>query len=103
MTEKAAHTPGPWRINRSGETEQYPALVVSDGKPTGYVCSIPPKHESAEANARLIAAAPKMLDTLKKLLAAEDFAASQGVTIDDHVRQHERRDLIASAIDEATD
>lgn len=63
-TSKAAHTPGPWTVERLGEGHQ----IVQK---TGYViCAISPiisLRKDHPANARLIAAAPEMLEALKQL------------------------------------
>ena len=62
------HTPGPWRASELG--------VLSD-KLTSYgnwyVCSlIDPDNEEHKANARLIAAAPELLESLEDLLSNLD-------------------------------
>ncbi len=61
------HTPAPWVIARAGEANPKPCGIRSEGKPTGMICHIPTEHESAEANARLIAAAPELLAALREL------------------------------------
>ena len=56
------HTPGPWEVGINA------VITTSDGtKVASAVCAIAPPPEFAEvaANARLIAAAPEMLETLK--------------------------------------
>ena len=63
------HTPGPWRRNVEGRNEDA-WRVVSESKATGYIAFIPPQHENAEANSRLIAAAPSLLEALKNTLDA---------------------------------
>ena len=57
----AKHTPGPWRQNEHGNLVCYP-----DGLEVGILSSQLPKEER-EANARLIAAAPDLLDSLQHL------------------------------------
>ena len=58
------HTPGPWNVGHedenTGEIE-----VISDGRP--YVCLVLPGaiDEVTPANARLIAAAPELLEALQ--------------------------------------
>jgi len=81
---EAKHTPGPWyvRTNRHPET---------DGRPWGWLDAKPPgsgqnaipgvsvtwtRGERSEANARLIAAAPDMLEKLQyavEILSAEGY------------------------------
>jgi hypothetical protein len=58
------HTPGPWRRNVAGHNEDS-WRIVSESKATGYIAFIPPEHEDAEANSRLIAAAPDLLAALR--------------------------------------
>jgi hypothetical protein len=60
--ENTNHTPGPWFANRTAPCWE----VRGGGKPLAYL----PKHSAEIANARLIAAAPEMLE---KLEAAEPF------------------------------
>jgi len=69
------HTEGPWRVERSGDGVE----IVSDETPSG-VAELATVHSSAEyagtlpveANARLMAAAPQLLEAL--------VAASEHVT-----------------------
>lgn len=65
---KMAHTPGPWaHINPDGFTVRHPQ-VYSD---TGPVCNATwlgdGRIDELRANARLIAAAPELLDALMEL------------------------------------
>lgn len=66
----SAHTPGPWRANSSWIEAPQMALRVAavDWPKRG---TAPKSKEEAEANARLIAAAPEMLEALKGI---EHFA-----------------------------
>lgn len=64
----SAHTPGPWPLKPTGDGKRF---IVGEGLvegPNGYdvaeVYSDDCDQEEAEANARLIAAAPDMLDAL---------------------------------------
>ena len=62
----AKHAPGPW-------TAQRLAIVASDRSFVGRVypwCADPQDAECAEANARLIAAAPELLEALEETLTA---------------------------------
>lgn len=76
MTSK--WTPGPWQVASGGvvETKGGGSCIAwvrakdSSGKPNHY-----PEPGSAEANARLIAAAPELADALRALvLSVETFA-----------------------------
>lgn len=71
----AGHTPGPWRIVPYGDGD---ALVIHDARGDWRVCFMATPGstgcmEGIEANARLIAAAPDLLEACK---AAEDFCAA---------------------------
>ena len=65
------HTPGPWEVAQYADD----VTMIENRAPTGYgysltqVARILPVSESAEANARLIAAAPDLLAALQELLA----------------------------------
>lgn len=54
------HTQGEWKIVES----KYQTAIVSDNI---MVASVPILHEDKEANAKLIAAAPELLECLNKL------------------------------------
>jgi len=56
----SAHTPGPWEVTPRGNVATQSAVIAK--LPTG--------QPSREANARLIAAAPELLEALKRLLSA---------------------------------
>jgi hypothetical protein len=95
------HTPGPWGVRKH---EQGFVVYYTDGEIRSntaqcYDNTVAEEHGTAEANARLIAAAPRMLDALHSALDAigDTFEArdndSQGEMI---------RDIIAGAIAAAT-
>jgi hypothetical protein len=59
------HTPGPWTYDRSGYS-----LYVNSGRELVTALSMDGKRmETSEANARLIAAAPELLEALKSVIA----------------------------------
>lgn len=67
------HTPGPWaHINPDGFTVRHPQ-VYSD---TGPVCNVTwlgdGRIDELRANARIIAAAPDLLEALQEIVAAAD-------------------------------
>ena len=58
------HTPGPWKAT-SGP---YRWNIVTTGKPRGFnVCAINTDRIEQEANARLIAEAPELLDFARRV------------------------------------
>jgi len=57
------HSPGPWWLMRT----RLGIFVNSDGHPLATVRSAPYRASEDEPNAKLIAAAPTMLDTLEKV------------------------------------
>ena len=75
-TPKGAHTPGPWKANDNGfvhPANKTPAIGTTmihgmdeDFASTRGCCHAPPVEER-EANARLIAAAPELLEALETL------------------------------------
>lgn len=84
----SGHTPGPWRINsrgsqvgpRSEEDDQSFGMII----PVAYLEEVdwPDAHE---ANARLIAAAPDLLEALDALLIAYCDPGNQGGDHDEKV------------------
>lgn len=68
----AKHTPGPWRVSKDGDTvvpESTNALLadVYDGSPSDKT-----DMEVTRANARLIAAAPEMLEASREIFLELD-------------------------------
>ena len=83
FSQEAAHTPGPWPMTCSGDGKR---IVIGAGLvegPNGYevaeVYSDDCPRALAEANARLIAAAPDMLAALKAVAVA---ASSESRAVD---------------------
>jgi hypothetical protein len=81
VTEKVKHTPGPWFLSHSGYANA-PFVIWAGTRRPDYHSKFPlsgvnaiaeifhdesPAYEQQEANARLIAAAPDMLDTLEAI------------------------------------
>jgi hypothetical protein len=72
---KSNHTPGPW-IRVDQHPVSYTAVIVA---PSGEICSLVGGYVHArlaerEANARLIAAAPELLEALEAILELEGEA-----------------------------
>lgn len=66
MSEQSKHTPGPWKVSPSTEAD-FLGVYPDTGRSEFPVAKLPEyiKAEIAEANARLIAAAPDLLAELK--------------------------------------
>lgn len=60
------HTPGPWRVHQNTH-EPYPVLIESDGLLLASVWIGPRDVEQAQANARLIAVAPELLEVCEEI------------------------------------
>jgi hypothetical protein len=70
------HTPAPWRVERLKDeygldTNHWHSIDCDSG--TGVVAKIEGFGSQPEANARLIAAAPEMLDLLQRLLIEDQL------------------------------
>ena len=85
---KTQHTPGPWRIGDAGNTvfglpdtvpDQAPVIIAGLGKARG----------AKAANARLIAAAPDLLEAAKRFFEVTDVQYAANF--------HDLRDDIAKA------
>ena len=68
------HTPGPWKIFDGWGSSKFAPVVVDcipddNGKFVGNcICHLASTNENAVGNARLIAAAPELLDAVERLL-----------------------------------
>ena len=75
----AAHTPGPWRIE---SMKHVLGLAIWSGTPHGAdefrVAGVAEMRGAAEANARLIAAAPDLLEALQNMHNVLNEAMSTG-------------------------
>lgn len=69
------HTPGPWSLHKRGPAERY---EVQHGIPGNWspIC-VTFCGSQQEANARLIAAAPELLDICESILAEVDYEGLQ--------------------------
>lgn len=81
MTTHAQHTPGPWEMGESRD-HYFEGADVNDGRrviwgPDGMeVCLVRDRGGMTAANARLIAAAPRMLEFITEI-AARGYVANQ--------------------------
>lgn len=66
---KTQHTPGPWIINE--HTNKNFGIDLTEGKKGKVICNVTShyiaEHKEAQANSRLIAAAPELLDALQSI------------------------------------
>jgi len=68
-----SHTPGEWIVSHSNDYFTGGATVVRGNAPhTGIVLAVCTKVEAEHANARLIAAAPELLEAARSLLVLLD-------------------------------
>jgi hypothetical protein len=99
MTTK--HTAGPWKAYRTDESNKRLPLTV--GMDEGNEAKI--FGDNTEANARLIAAAPELLEAIKAVLAetqaAEGFYMEKAFQLLDWLKDH-GNDLMRNAIAKAT-
>jgi len=100
---KTQHTKGPWKV--AVDTRYTRGLLVRDNNGEGYVVAVcdyvnnsnaKDVNNSIEANARLIAAAPELLEIVNRLLELVD--SSQMAC--DHNLIIEAREVIAKATGE---
>jgi len=67
---KTKHTQGEWRVSKSGNPQFKTCVVAED---MGSVCFITDwTEEEAKANAKIISAAPELLESLKQLMEGVD-------------------------------
>lgn len=68
----AAHTPGPWEVDIRTRPKGHPLSIVKFNGPAFTELAYVPHHgKFSDANARIIAAAPRMLEALKALSRCE--------------------------------
>tara|TARA_Y100001973_G_scaffold99101_1_gene157799 strand:- start:8044 stop:8361 length:318 start_codon:yes stop_codon:yes gene_type:complete len=99
-TETTTHTPGPWAYRQSSGTLSFTAKISDSDHNRPSIATI---HDSAgrgEANTRLIAAAPDMLEALKACADPRAFGNLMG----GHSYDAEQRamELVREAIAKAT-
>lgn len=73
---KTNYTPGPWKVIEAFNQMSFPETTVCDisysGQTNYFITSESENHGDAEATARLIAAAPEMLQALKRFIVFAD-------------------------------
>lgn len=71
-TERIAHTQGPWWVDNRRPTGALQVQAQHRGVGSSYCVASVNYYEDDAANACLIAAAPELLDALKKVVALSD-------------------------------
>lgn len=94
--DKVSFTPGPWHLRNNDLCVAY-----SDGELVSYIANVQeatlcPEHGNAQANARLIASAPELLEALKAM-HKRFITESEWITASDEVLERENIALIAKA------
>jgi hypothetical protein len=94
------HTPGPWFVNGPYDhTNDLFIRATVDGENFDVASTYDDETGNAQANAKLIAAAPELLDAL--ILANETMNEHFGITDEDDAGNH-AHDQIREAIKKAT-
>ena len=70
----SSHTPGPWRVY-DGTSTLSEMMAVFGASPAPPVCRLPLRNVNRKADARLIAAAPDLLEAAK--LTVQHFSRNQ--------------------------
>jgi hypothetical protein len=91
-THTHTHTPGPWRIDSKTRFGDY-TIAAGESVRT---CEFIAKTQS-EANARLIAAAPELLDALKRLIGEHADLGEVDLTNADRAAIEQAREAISKA------
>jgi len=73
-------TPGPWGIAQNA-MEHWMVTAADSEHHRGYIASLATTNTQSEANARLIAAAPQMLEALEELVELKERRHSLPVEI----------------------
>lgn len=97
-------TPGPWAV-RMGLNERETVCSVwsvQSWRPMQIDAAAPVKADAVEANARLIAAAPEMLEALQSLLPGLALDLRYANDDDDRDAMRSRIDTVVAAIARAT-
>lgn len=77
MTKKTTqHTPGPWQVEKQRTGMECPVVMIA-GLTAATVYNVTRNTRENDANARLMAAAPEMLEALKGLLAGPNWPGAQ--------------------------
>lgn len=91
------HTPGPWTIGRNQAGHN--AIWAMNALPIAQIHYVV---GDGDANARLIAAAPELLEALNYVLEQSKWGASTATDVDLESRLNNIRDEVQAAITKAT-
>lgn len=105
---KSKHTPGPWAVHREEKTGNVPYVVAPDLLTMIADVNTVERHilhapEDAEANARLIAVAPELLEALEQAAAAYELliVSTLGFTPEERSAMEKDLALFEAAIHKA--
>lgn len=97
------HTPGPWRVERQNPSPTTGEWMIAGGKP-GYLAEIRDCGSGdVQANARLIAAAPDLLEELKDLcgaISSMNASRHQAIVMDGDLCYWQREEWVRWMLDE---
>jgi hypothetical protein len=89
MANETKHTPGPWHVAFGGkDTDDY--AIIGSKFSERAICNMEPR-DYVQANARLIAAAPELLEALKGLLdqlngiGIPDWHGAEGLSLEETI------------------
>lgn len=103
VENKVKHTPGPWKVTEVGGSGSM-AIGADSNSDKGLICTIARWRKEHEANAKLIASAPDLLEALQNWVAVRTHKIAGGNTIIDSNNKEERSLILAAinAIEKAT-
>lgn len=105
MSDDVEHTPGPWQADVDHQPNETP-LIIAHTKPEGNAYVVAEVNQNGllkgdwKVNARIIAAAPELLEAAKQLLQAISAEAGTCAEVSPPVREQicsDARDAIAKA------
>jgi len=92
------HTPGPWKVSGKPSICGYKVAEKSGRSVASFPATSKRSDDEREANARLIAEAPAMLDVIKELLRGHQADIEDYGPEDDVYRAHDAAHAIISRI-----
>lgn len=95
------HTPGPWKIFDGWGSDSKKPIIVDSIPDVGgncvanCICYLATSNDDCLANARLIAAAPEMLEALQAAMCIKDLWLPIGDVSDEHAEELKALSLMA--------